>query len=217
MKPCRIPLFLGASVICCSFLSLSTQAQDYPYDALETQEQVRSELPTEAPTPKETPSGVRVRPQLSFLGVKTGGNFGVIQVPSDSATTSISGIGAEAHVFGSWDFPVHPIATDFQIGYRSYFLSSDFDPLHSVPLALGTFYRNRLGARSSWKIGVRAGIELQIDKDSTGATRVALMAPLTLASLWELQRFILELNVQILRIQSQRGFLSSSALIGFRF
>ena len=211
---------LMTSLVLTCVAGFSASAQDYPYDGLSTEEQVRQALPTEAPEPKDPARGGTVAPksrQLSFLGVKAGMNFGVFQSTLETVTSEVTGAGFEGFVFSSWDHPINPIATDFQVGYRSLFVLGSESSLHAIPVQLGTFYRNRLGLRSSWKIGVRAGLELQLDKDDSGQSRWGLMTPLGLAMVWEFHRFVLELNSSVYRIQSGRHFLSSGALLGLRF
>jgi len=216
-----------------AFLSPSLLAQDYPYDDVELKreegaipvEKITDETQEEVSTAPGTVKKLRKKlPPLFRLSLKAGGNFSFFQSPSvaDTALTdSVNGFGLDALVGAGWDLPYQPLFIEFESGYRNLFLTEN-SSLHVIPLSFGIAYRNRIGRRSLLRLGLRPSLDFQI-QDTTdevsglASSSFALVPTMGFFMTVEIRSFLIEPSVTIIRIQSQRSFISTSLRLGYRF
>jgi hypothetical protein len=227
-------LSLVVTALC---LSAASFAQDAPFDEVEAKRQEKG-LPKETVEIQEAieqglPGKAQRRrtPSLFRFGLKAGANYSVFQTTdtSDTATVTISGVGFEALSSFGWDLPYQPIFLEFQSGYRQLFTAATTNSdvltitaLHIVPIGFGFAYRGRIGPRSVMRVGVRPSLDFQIESTQdplSGASSSSFAVAPTFGLWWglELKDFLVEAELSVLRIQSQRNFLVSAVRLGYRF
>jgi hypothetical protein len=224
-------------IVCVAMASLSAFAQDTPYDDVDLKREEKG-LPKETVEVQEAleqgqpAKPVRRRtPPLFRFALKAGANYSVFQTTSaaDTSTVTISGVGFDGLTSFGWDLPYQPIFLEFQSGYRQLFTaaSSNSDvltitALHVVPIGLGLAYRARTGPRTLMRVGVRPSLDFQIESTLdplSGSTTTSFAVAPSFGLWWafEVKDFLVEIDLSVLRIQSQHNFLTSALRLGYRF
>jgi hypothetical protein len=215
----RLHVFLGAVLI----YSTNSLAQEYPYDNPTAPEptDTQSVLPKESPS-QDSRSLVQNTPARSVtrLSFRVGGNWAFFQVPQETGSLSESGFGIEG-IFGiGWDFRFYPAFVELETGYRMHFIQAD-EPFHIIPLTIGTYFRTRIGARSTFKWGFKGGLDFRYSSfvNTSGLTQLdwGIVPHWGLAAQWELGSLLIEPFVYINRIQKDFMFLSGGLRTGLRF